>query len=489
MIETALADGTSIPVLMLHGWTGRSAHNDARTGAFSSLIDLTANKVGTASVGRSLIGQMQDAGGTSVYTFDYHDASSRWVTDAAIGPKLADAISCLSAEYGHPVVVMAHSMGGLAIRQALYLLEKSKPNTQASDYVSNVVTFGTPNTGSWVASVVEAGTTASGVVKYLPGTTGAAINAVRSVLVLCGTLTTSSMENTGACGILPVALASASSQAGKALRIGSSEIKGLPAWPDGVVVDALAGSIDLEIARTRWFGLTTKSEGNVNTGDFIVGTGSATDRATHSRAIECFYTLDPAAAAQDNIAAADWLRLKALNDTRDYVITSLGDSACFHGNLMRSIELSNEALGVLVDVVDAANADADIPVELRGDWCPQSAGSSGDNCFSFAEMRAEYPDSTVDFYESDSRIPGVKGIHVCLQLDLGVTCATASSMYLDYLPAGVPWNCEMWAAEAGWPGCDPSFTSAHDESKPRLRINLNHQQGESYGDTEPMYRR
>lgn len=490
--ETTLADGTSIPVVMVHGWTGRSTHNDERTGSFSSLIDLTANKVGAASVGRSLIGQMQDVGGTSVYTFDYHDASARWVTDGAIGPELASAISCLAAKFGHPVVLMAHSMGGLAIRQALSLIRKSEASVPLSEYVDTVVTFGTPNAGSWVASVVDGGLTAAGVGQFIPGATGAAIAAVRSILVLCGTRTTSSLEKSGACGMLGDQISSSRSEAGRALRIGSSELQDLAAWPADVTVDALAGSIDLEIARTQWFGLTTRSAGNVNAGDFVVGHGSATHGGTQSRSIDCFYTLDVRAAAEDNVAA-DWLKLKAANDTRDNAYTNLRGSACFHGNLMRSIELSNDALGILADVVDRANIDAAIPAEMRGVWCPPSGQASAsvttpDGCFSFAALGTEYPEMSIESYQSDTRLPGVLGAHVCLVIDLGDSCSMAASMFLEYFPVGAPWNCEEWAMDNGWPGCESSYSAAHDPSQPRLRIILNHQQGEFYVDTEPMYR-
>ncbi len=333
---------------MVHGWTGRSHHDSARKGAFSARVDLAANKVGEADAARSLIGIVQDAGGASVYTFDYHAASARWVTDAAIAPKLAEAITCLSATHGHPAVIMAHSMGGNATRHALSVIEQS--GSALADNVSDVVTFGTPNAGSWLASVVDVSHRTTAYAALFPGASAEAITAMRSLIVLCGTLTTGSLDESGVCSTLPDQISSAQSAAGHALQLGSAEIRSLARWPEGVAVHGLAGSIDLEITRLTWF-RGNIPVGSVNTGDFVVGAGSATDNPGESRTVDCAYTLDVRGANEDNILEA--LKLKAANETRDNAYTSLTSWACFHGNLMRSIELTNEALGVIADVVDA----------------------------------------------------------------------------------------------------------------------------------------
>jgi pimeloyl-ACP methyl ester carboxylesterase len=485
---TTLPDGTSIPVVVVHGWTGRSVHDNARKGAFSRYIDLTANKAGSASVGRSLIGQLQDVGGTQVYTFDYHDASARWVTDGAIAPQLAQALTCLSQAHQHPAVVVAHSMGGLATRQAL----KFVPNADKAAVVSDVITFGTPNTGSWVASVVAGAGIVTDVGQYLPGATGRAIAAVRSMLVLCGTATTSSLDHPGICSILGEQLASSRSDAGRALRVGSPELGVLPAWPDGVQVHALGGSIGLELTRTTWFGLSTGA-GDVNVGDFVVDVNSAT-RGTVARTVECSYTMDMGAATSDNFA--EMLRLRAANETRDWVFVAAQDSACAHGNLTRSIELTNEALAVTAGLVDGAGTVSALPAELRGEWCTRSGndpllGGGGEPCFSFAELMASFPDAVVEVADEQAPdLPDVWQIYVCLEPDLDDgMCSTAVSMFLKYFPAGVQWSCQDYASSQGWATCDPDFTSAHEPSSARLVIEPNHQQGEGYRDTEPMYRR
>jgi len=487
---TAMADGTSIPVVFVHGWTGRSEHTPQREGAFSHIIDLMANRAGKASVGRSLIGQLQDAGGTTVYTFDYHDLSARWVTDPGIGKPLADALSCVATVHGHPAVVVAHSMGGLATREALSLLKTS--GTSISSIVSDVVTYGTPNDGSWVASVVDAGTTAAAIASYIPGATGKVIAAVQGLLVTCGAVTTSSLTNTGMCGLLPSFLSSARSEAGKALRIGSPEGKALAPWPKEVTVHALAGSADLEFARIRWFGLGSTSLGSAQVGDFIVGTESAYGGAALSQNVSCRYTLDEAGSRDDKMAYL-W-QLKTANEVRESV-SGIQDSACFHGNLMRTVELTNTALGVVADRVDELNVEADIPAELRGEWCTRVPAEDnsvtvqphGDGfCFSLAGIADEFPDWFIDGYGPDDFVEGAKQMHICLINDLDDSCTTAASMYLVYYPAGVAFDCNaLWGPD--WP-CEPDYTWAHETDKPRLAIVPNHQQDVVYHDVPPMYR-
>src|SRR5690625_2317272 len=95
-----LPNGDAVPVIMVHGWTGRSAHNDDRTGAFSQVIDMetVAGAPQPLSPDRatwSLIGAIQESPGTAVYTMDYHADANRWVEDPRIGDRL-EAIECLT---------------------------------------------------------------------------------------------------------------------------------------------------------------------------------------------------------------------------------------------------------------------------------------------------------------------------------------------------------------------------------------------------------
>lgn len=361
--EAALSDGTSIPVVMVHGWTGASTHDSSRSGNFSHLVDLTDVPNSTVEARASLIGIIQDVGGVSVYTFDYHDTSSRWVTDDTIGRQLANALTCLAEVHEHPAVVVAHSMGGLATRQALKLIENDGTHGPVEANVSDVITYGTPNSGSWLASVIGGADQAAKYAAAFPTAAGATITAIRSMVTLCGTATTASMTNAGLCGRLKPQLASATSQAARALTIASSEISALARWPAPVRVQALFGSADVEIVKVRWFGATIAA-GSVNLGDFVVGAESGRGGAQLSQSTDCSYTLDWKAATADNLLEA--MQLKWKGDTKDNVILAAGGSPCFHGNLMRDIQFSNTVLATIAELVDASTAIPAISDESVG---------------------------------------------------------------------------------------------------------------------------
>jgi len=88
-----------------------------------------------------------------VAPFDYSDYHSKWVTDEHIGKALAERINCLSAaskEAGGDgrVIVVAHSMGGLALREAL---NRAKPVYVKPENIGLAIMIGTPHTGAPVA--------------------------------------------------------------------------------------------------------------------------------------------------------------------------------------------------------------------------------------------------------------------------------------------------------------------------------------------------
>ena len=79
------------------------------------------------------------------YKFNYKEFNTRWVTDPNIGVRLARQIACMAAssraEGGSgKVMVVAHSMGGNATRQAF------KEDSSIKNDVGLVATIGTPNT-------------------------------------------------------------------------------------------------------------------------------------------------------------------------------------------------------------------------------------------------------------------------------------------------------------------------------------------------------
>jgi pimeloyl-ACP methyl ester carboxylesterase len=99
----------------------------------------------------SMFGEVYAMPGTWTSAFDYSGASTQWVTNSAIGPAFASYITCVaqaSKAGGGPgkVIIIAHSMGGLATRWAA-------TKGGAGQYIGTVITIGTPNTGSFLGNI------------------------------------------------------------------------------------------------------------------------------------------------------------------------------------------------------------------------------------------------------------------------------------------------------------------------------------------------
>ena len=194
--------GKRVPVLMVHGFNA-----DERTW-------------GQKEDPATMIGRVAGLSNVFVDTFDYRNESRSWVTRENLGPRLAREIACRAAssrEQGGKgkVVVVAHSMGGLATR---FAAAQTVHGRKVSDDIGLVVTIATPNTGSDLAR--DAAQTARDICNLPP--------AFRPREVVC---------DVAVDGVL-LAISALS-----ALRTGSPELEVLPGWPQGVPVYAMAGNI------------------------------------------------------------------------------------------------------------------------------------------------------------------------------------------------------------------------------------------------------
>lgn len=355
------------PVVLIHGFTGHATHEAFRSGAFSHVIDMYAGSGDITLDARSLVGQLQEVPGAAVYTFDYHAASARWVTDPAIGDALAAALTCLTDAYGTTVVAVAHSMGGLALRQAMNL--KDDAGRPVSERVSDVVTFGTPNTGSAVDAAVGRGLDAA-------ATTSEQAMLVRLLALSCGArATVDADDDRVVCSLFGNPGRLFDSAAGRALRSGSAELAALPAWPSDVRVTALAGNTVLQRSEVTWWGLApSRPLGSVAAGDLIVGVDSATVNTYESYQATCTFELNAERTKQDYVLR--WVDLRADSDVAR-IPTPWGlwaDNPCYHGNLMRTVNLTNIATGV---VADAIAADEGIDPSELPTTSPSTAPPSG----------------------------------------------------------------------------------------------------------------
>lgn len=351
------ARGRYTPVIMVHGWISRSTHDTERTGTFSGLIDLTANRVVPVAETRSLIGQLQRVPGAAVFTFDYRDYAARWVDDPHLGPALGKVIDCLYRESGEKVIVVGHSMGGLVARYAASSPGPTGPDR--ANEISTVITLGTPEQGS-VAALLTAAT--------LDASSSRTIAVLRLVLAACGRLSSRDVRTGSLCDGLPPPVRTFASDAGVALRYGSPQLAALKPFPRSVALDALAGDAAFDLPKAGWFHLPWDTT-SVDVGDLIVTHGSAVHGAANVKQVSCAYQLNATRGATDSFALA--FGLASAVDVAEQPLASFA-GPCFHTQLMRSIELTNEVTGAVNDdissrqpVTEADLLSAPVPADCQ----------------------------------------------------------------------------------------------------------------------------
>jgi pimeloyl-ACP methyl ester carboxylesterase len=219
------------PVVLVHGFTG------------------SPNDWGNPSDRGSMFHAVASVPHTYVRTFDYSQWGTSWVDNTHIGPALASFIDCLSrtsVKHGGPgkVVLVDHSMGGLATRYAANLTVSGR---KVSDEVGLVITLGTPNLGSGWANFFD------------PLVAG-----------IC--------RNTW-----PVSQLSPDCRdysALKGLSEDSQQIRELPWLPTSIPLQAVAGDVTLSATLFR---STATDDTN---SDLVVGTGSALAAIQELRSLE-----------------------------------------------------------------------------------------------------------------------------------------------------------------------------------------------------------
>jgi hypothetical protein len=216
--------------------------------------------------------------GVKAVAFNYYNKRTNWVTDSHIGACLATWIASLAATSmraggAGKVIIVAHSMGGLAVRCAVDPECVNHDNAKGSPWqaadarqIALVITLGTPNLGSAVDA------------------------AGRSVLV------STACRKIGLCAQWAKTLA-AGSPAAKAMQESSvnpetpsPELASLKSWPSiGVPLDAMAGRITITSSLFGRGPFCVFCQGEL--GDLAVSVPSAQAGATtaQSTTIDCGY--------------------------------------------------------------------------------------------------------------------------------------------------------------------------------------------------------
>jgi len=318
----------------VHGWTGAAEELDAVASINTWELDSPVDPQATGSIIQRLTGIPR----ASVFTFDYENFAARWVESNEQGTSMAGVIDCLYAASGHPVNIVAHSMGGLVVRQAL----KDTPGREAK--LGQVVTIGTPNTGSDSAAGV------ANIGRSLLMSHPQAypfLLAVEAMARDCGVDKVNDEGLSSACPggkLIEGFLA----EGGIALRTGSAELKRLPAWPESVDVHAIAG--DYVVTSTVRVGAISNSSVD-HLGDLIVSANSALDGADTTKVITCDLSLAVGLDPINNVIAG-------VQNTEAVRGKSL--LACFHTGLLSNLTVLNNVIGTIQAAIEADTSNGSI---------------------------------------------------------------------------------------------------------------------------------
>jgi pimeloyl-ACP methyl ester carboxylesterase len=251
LAKESVRERDQVPVLFVHGFLGSP-------GSFRREVEGRGSMLETVS----------GVDGVAAYTFDYSEHASEWVTDQAIGPALARAIVCLEAAFEQKVLVVAHSMGGLATRLAQGQVIDGRA---VSDSLERVITIGTPARGVLLLEYTN-DRLSTRIVQTLINGAGKA----------CDDPPKPSRRRL--CELLDAANAPATS----AMAPGSGALEALPAWGPDVVVHPMAGDLRLRVS-VLGYGVTT------SIGDVVATVGSATADASRGQdplVVRCRTELD-----------------------------------------------------------------------------------------------------------------------------------------------------------------------------------------------------
>jgi len=215
--------GDKVPVLMVHGWnSGERTWKEGET-PMSRALGVIPN--------------------VALDYFDYSFVNLLWVTNTHIGQALAERIDCLAQKAKrHKVIVVAHSMGGLATRLVASMTISGR---KVADELGLVITLGTPHLGSPMGSIITGG---------LQWACNRALASLHISLESC-----------------------LNGLAIQGLAIGSDELRRLPVFPKNVPVRAIAGKVRVY---TQY--LFTDVLNVDSNSDMVVGVGSATAEYTRT---------------------------------------------------------------------------------------------------------------------------------------------------------------------------------------------------------------
>ncbi len=296
--------GKKMPVLLVHG--------------FNSDIGVWGGKNDNSIA--SEIGSMSDV---HLDKFDYEDNHWNWVTHPKIGRRLAEKIACMAKSSRQEgglgrVILVSHSMGGLAVRAAGAEVVDGR---QVYRDIGLPINMGTPNMGSDLAKMV------------MDGSLDLAISICKGV-VYGWTAPRGMICDAYALGLL--IQMKQGNAALSALQSGSDEIKELPWLPDSVPVYAIAGNITpvyAEVFGHKFKGEPTNYDSVVTTysalrGHKVNGQGGEMEWACEGSAIP---VISDAKCSHNEMIKGDFAKRLVVAKIKQWIVDSSPQVVRFRG--------------------------------------------------------------------------------------------------------------------------------------------------------------
>ena len=242
--------------------SGSDGPRDHRLVGYVAPVDRGVDQPFGEPIERAVFEQVNRIPGAVAYTFDYHDDSLKWVDAPEVGGRLAQAIDCLYEWARRPIIVVAHSMGGLATK---WVAATVGPYGSRADEIGLVVTLGTPFEGSDLLAGIHDVLNGGAVAGAIYG--NPLLPVLRLLFLACGA---SADVDADACGIFGVP----DSDAGDALAAGSNQLAALGVWSDIPEVVSLGGSIIIHDLAGLGIFYSDAGWDSVDVGDIAVPTHS-----------------------------------------------------------------------------------------------------------------------------------------------------------------------------------------------------------------------
>jgi pimeloyl-ACP methyl ester carboxylesterase len=279
-INATPAVATVEPLLAVHGWNGSRRTWTEGAKPMSVMLDSISDI-------------------TPPYYFEY--PSDQWVTNPQIGRRLAQTIVCYSKLYKHKLILLTHSMGGLAAREAL---DWADSGAWARDVTGHTITIAPPHLGALPANLESefwVSVCKAPAFMLSPGLSWLADGPCRDMLA---------------------------SRATAGMSVSSEQLDKLAKFPSGISVKTIAGEVSHR--KCPIWGVDWHCTSTTTNSDLVVNVPSATAEST-------------------NTGEGDGTTIFKCD--ADIPVALLTKAWCEHGNLLQAPQVQEEVKRSIQDYI------------------------------------------------------------------------------------------------------------------------------------------